>query len=261
MNNKSALKTIEIKDLWNIFRGCALFVIAAAIIVTGITYAYAKLTYVPSYSSTATVYLIDKGENTESGEFDINAFTRDYTIAIKVIPDVVFILRSPKVMSAVSKDLGFSASGGNISIVNPEETRVLQITATASTPQKAKQMVDSVCKIGSAEIEDMLQYNKMYVYQEGTLNTWPSNVVSLLSYVKFGLIAAVLVYAIFLAMFLFDNYIHTEEDIERYLGLTVLGDIPDANAPKKKNKYSRYKEDKWRESKTRYESKTAEKKE
>lgn len=261
MNNKSALKTIEIKDLWNIFRGCVWFVLIAAIVATGIMYAYSKLTYVPSYSSTATVYLIDKSEMSENGEFDINAFARDYTIAIKVIPDVVFILRSPKVMNEVSKDVGFPVSSGNLSIVNPEETRVLQITATASTPEKAKAMVDSVCKVGAAEVEDMIQYNKIYVYQEGSLNTWPSNVVSLFSSIKFGLIAAVLVYAIFLAMFLFDNYIHTEEDIERYLGLTILGDIPDANAPKKKNKYSRYKEDKWRESKNRYESKTAEKKE
>ena len=56
------------------------------------------------------------------------------------------------------------------------------------------------------------------------------------------LIAAALVYFIFLAIFLFDNYIYTEEDIETYLGLSVIGDIPDANeSDKRKKKYSNYK--------------------
>ncbi len=242
MNSKITLKTISLKDLWNVLRGCFWYVLAAAILVTGATYAYAKYTYVESYSSTAIVYLIDKSE--EGGEFNLSDFTRDYTIAMKVIPDVKFILTSAKVMNAVSEDLDYRVYSSSINIENPEETRVLKITATASTPEKAKEIVDSVCTVGSKAIEEMIQYNKMYVYQEGSLNRTPSNSVSLVSYAKFGVIAAAFVFIIFLAMFLFDNYIHTEEDIERYLGLTILGDIPDANAPKKKNKYSRYNEEK-----------------
>lgn len=253
MNSKISLKTISIKDLWNVFRGCCLFVIAAAVLVTGAMYAYAKITYVPNYSSTATVYLIDKSEAKEEdvsdSEFNVNKFAMDYTIALKVIPDVKFILTSPKVIDQVSKDVGFYVNSGNITLVNPDETRVLKITATSSTPEKAKAIVDSVCKVGAKEIEDMIQYNRMYIYEEGTLNSWPSNTVTVMGYAKFGIIAAILVYLVFLAMFLFDNYIHTEEDIERYLGLSVLGDIPDADAPKKKNKYTRYKSYKRRDDK------------
>lgn len=250
MNKKITLKTISIRDLWNVLRGCFLFVVAAFAAVTGIMYAYAKLTYVPSYSSTATVYLIDKNEG--DGEFNLQDFTVDYTIALKVIPDVKFILTSPKVMKAVSEDVGFTVTESNISLSNPENTRVLKITATASSPEKAKQIVDSVCVVGAAAVEDIIQYNRIYIYQEGSVNNWPSNSVSLTSYIKFGVIAAVAVYIVFLAMFLFDNYIHTEEDIERYLGLTILGDIPDADAPKKKNKYSRYKSYKRRDGKKYY---------
>ncbi len=244
MNSKISLKTISIKDLWNVFRGCFWFVLIAAIAVTGVMYAYAKLTWVPNYSSTATVYLIDKNEtdpNESNGEFNITDFTLDYTIALKVIPDVKFILTSPKVIQAVSEDVGFSVNSSNITLENPEDTRVLLITATASTPENAKAIVDSICDVGADAIEDMIQYNRIHIYQEGALNTWPSNAVTLMGYLKFGIIAAILVYVVFLAMFLFDNYIHTEEDIERYLGLSILGDIPDADAPKKKNKYSKYK--------------------
>ncbi len=263
MNEKMALKTISPRDLWNVFRGCMWFVLIAAVVVTGLSYAYAKYTYVPVYSSSATIYLINMNEEVEIDEngqiietsgFDISKYNKDYTIAMRVIPDVMYILKSSKVVNAVSKDLGYGVSSGNISIVNPEETRVLHITTTASSPEKARDIADSVCKIGAQVIKDMIKYDTMYIYQTATYNTYPANAVSLMSSLKFGIIAGALVFLVFLAMFLFDNYIHTEEDIERYLGLTILGDIPDANAPKKKNKYSRYKEDKWRENKKYYKS-------
>ncbi len=269
MNNKLALKTITPRDIWNVFRGCMWYVLIAVVVVTGVSYAYAKYTYVPVYSSSATIYLInmnEKAELDENGEiietsgFDIAKYNKDYTIAMRVIPDVVYILKSSKVVNAVSEDLGYSVSSGNIRIENPEETRVLQITTTASSPEKAKEIADSVCTVGAKVIKDMIEYDTMYIFQKASLNPYPSNSVSLTSSLKFGIVAGALVFLVFLAMFLFDNYIHTEEDIERYLGLTILGDIPDANAPKKKNKYSRYKEDKWRENKkyykSRYESKT-----
>lgn len=254
MDKKISIKTISVKDLWNVFRGCFIYVIVVAILVTAGMYAYAKVNYVPMYSSKATVYLINKtdkkveaemadasGEEGKEG-FDLQEFTIDYTIALKVIDDVNYIIKSPRVMKAVSKDVGVPVSGGSISIVNPENTRVLEITATANSAELAQKIVNSVCTIGADAVEEIIQYNRMYVYEAGTLNTWPSNTVSLFGYAKFGILAALLVYVVFLCMFLFDNYIHTEEDIERYLGLTILGDIPDANAPKKKNKYSRYDE-------------------
>lgn len=244
MNNKITLKTISLRDLWNVMRGCFLFVIAAAILCTVGMYAYAKLNYSPLYSSKGTLYLIDY-RNDDGDDINQNQWTVDYTLANVVISDTMYVLKSRTVLDAVGKDIGiengYGALQGSITIENPEDTRVLEITAVASTPENAKKIVDGLCKYGPEEANNVLQYDRIRVYEEGTYNTWPTNNVSFFGYVKFGIIAGALVYLVFLAMFLFDNYIHTEEDIDRYLGLSVLGDIPDADAPKKKNKYTNYK--------------------
>lgn len=240
--NKITLKTISFKDLWSVFRGCFLFVLAAAVICTAGMYAYAKITYTPIYSSTGTLYLIPEYE--EGEEVDRNDWTYDYTIANVIIADATYVLKSRTVLDAVGEDIGISNGYGalknSITIKNPEDTRVLEITATASSPETAKQIVDSLCKHGPIETNDVLQYDRIQVYEEGTYSNWAINQISLTGYIKFGIVAGAFVYLIFLAMFLFDNYIHTEDDIERYLGLSVLGDIPDADAPKKKSKYARY---------------------
>lgn len=250
--NKITLKTISLKDLWNVFRGCFLFVFAAAIIVTSLMFVYAKMNYSPMYSSSGTLYLINKS----TGEQSKNDWTVDYTLANVVIEDTMYLLKSRTVLNAVGDDVGikngYGALRSSISISNPKDTRVLEITATASSPELAKKIVDSLSAIGPEKVNEELSYNSIRVYEEGTFNNWPINGISFMGYFKFGLIAGVLVYIIFLCMFLFDNYIHTEEDIERYLGLSVIGDIPDADAPKKKSKYARYKSYKKRGNKTYY---------
>lgn len=256
MNDKVTLKTISLKDLWNVFRGCFLFVIAAAVIFTVGMYTYAKMTYSPLYSSRGTLYMIPKYE--EGTEISKNDWTYDYTIANVVISDTIYVLQSRTVLNQVGEDIGIKnghgALSGRISISNPKDTRVLEITATASSPETAKKIVDSLCVRGPEEANRVLQYDRIQVYEEGTYSNWAINQVSLGGYIKFGIIAGALVYIIFLAMFLFDNYIHTEDDIERYLGLSILGDIPDADAPKKKNKYARYRGDKKRGYKQYYSS-------
>lgn len=255
--NKITLKTISLKDLWNVFRGCFLFVFAAAILVTSLMYVRAKMNYSPLYSSTGTLYLISKNEGNEESK---NDWTIDYTLANVVIEDTMYLLKSRTVLNAVGEDVGikngYGALNSAISINNPKDTRVLEITATASSPELAKKIVDSISVIGPEKVNEELSYNNVRVYEEGTYSSWAINQVTVFSYLKFGIIAGVLVYIVFLCMFLFDNYIHTEEDIERYLGLSIIGDIPDADAPKKKNKYARYKNYKKRAGKTYYASHT-----
>lgn len=246
MNNKITLKTISLKDLWNVFRGCYMFVIGAAILFTVVMYGYAKANYSPMYSSNGTLYLVDysRYSGDESDITNNNQWIGEYTLANVIVSDTMYVLQSRTVLNAVGNDIGikngYSALKGAITIENPEDTRVLEITAVADNPEKAKAIVDSLCKHGPAEAKNVLLYDSIRPYEEGTLNTWPINQVTLFGYLKFGIIAGALVYLVFLAMFLFDNYIHTEEDIERYLGVSIIGDIPDADAPKKKSKYSNY---------------------
>lgn len=242
--NKNNAKVITVKDLWNVLRGCLVFVILAAILATGAAYAWGKMHYVPRYSSTATIVLV--GEY-EGDDFDINKFANDYNIAYRIIEECVILLNSRTVLDAVGDEVGmengYANLRGSISTNNPEDTRVIELTVTADTPERAKQIVDSICNQGALAVNDLYGINDLVrVFEEGTIDRSPINVAGIMSCVKYGVVAAALVYIIFFAIFLLDNYIHTEEDIENYLGAKIIGDIPDANAPdKRKKKYTNYK--------------------
>jgi capsular polysaccharide biosynthesis protein len=106
---------------------------------------------------------------------------------------------------------------------------VLEVTVKAKTPQETKDVVDSLCVIGAEKIAEAMGYDQVNVYEKGTLAKRPSNPVSLLLYLILGLAAAAVVYVCFVLAFLIDDRIRTEEDIQRYLGLSILGDIVNVN--------------------------------
>ena len=59
--------------------------------------------------------------------------------------------------------------------------------------------------------------------------TKPSNEIQFLQVLLIGLAAAVAIYVISLIRFVLNDRLSTPEDVEHYLGLHVLGMVPDKN--------------------------------
>ena len=119
--------------------------------------------------------------------------------------------------------------------------RTLLLTVTSIDENKsadiANTMATQVCHYLNEEVygERMFQ-----VIDTAKVPTQESNSISMLKVGLVALVCAVLVYAIFFVKFLLDDKINTGEDVERYLGVSVLGIIPnkyDVRRRKSKNGY------------------------
>lgn len=229
-------KTITIRDLWSIFvkRAWIIFLVAALSAV--IAFGFVKLTVTPQYSSTATLYILRQEDEVASSS--------DFSLALNVVNDCDYLLKSNSVLDEVIRELKldtpYEVLYNNISTSNPEDTRILEVTAVADSPELAKKIVDKLCQIGSEKITEAMGFQQVNLYEYGILNNKVSNGFGLSGYVLVAMIAAVLTYTVFLFIFLLDDRIQSPEDIERHLGLSILGEIPDANAPKKGGYYHYY---------------------
>ena len=226
MNQNSNDRIVTLRDLWTILRQRLIVLAAVAVLVATGGYLLAQLTYDPVYSSTATLYILRDMDHSSSSVGEANT---EYTLALKVVNDCTYLLKSRSVVQQVIDELDLNCSyeklASSISTNNPTSTRVLEVTVQAETPKEAKAVVDRLCAIGEERIAQAMGYDQVNVYEQGTLPKRPSNPVSLLLYVILGLAAAAVVYVCFVLAFLIDDRIRTEEDIHRYLGLSVLGDI------------------------------------
>ncbi len=244
MENKSSfIREITFSDLWRIFLQRLWIMVLAMVIVMGAYITYDRLTYVPEYSSTATLYILKQSSETNQNQYYSQDY-EDFTLALKVVNDCNQLLKSHSVLDTVIEDLGLEMSyntlRNSISTSNPEETRILTVTVRAATPELAKRIVDCVCDVGVAKITEAMGFRQVNLYEYGILSTSPSNTTSPMSYIILGVAAMAAVYVIFFLTYLFDDRLKTDEEIERALELTVIGDIPNADEHKN-HKYGYYK--------------------
>ena len=233
MENSSSARVVTLKELWELFVHRWWVVLLAAVICSGSFYAAVQLTFVPQYKSTATLYILNQNETQTSNVSD------DFSLALKVVNDCDYLLKSHSVLDQVIEQLNLDISyedlSKTVSTSNPEDTRILEVSVEAASPEEAKRIVDTVCEVGTESITQAMGFQQVNLYEHGTIDTKPSNQTRKLTYALVGAVAAVLTYTLFLILFLADDTIKTDEDIAQYLGLTILGDIPNANNANKKH--------------------------
>lgn len=234
MNETNSVRVITLADLWDLFVQRIIVIVLAAVIAAAGFFAVDMAMYDPQYSSTATLYILRQNgsEYTSSGEA-----ANELALALRLVYDCNYFLKSRTVLNTVIEDLGLDMSYGQlysrISTANPTNTRVLEITVRGDTPEQAKAIVDRICDIGPGKIEEAMGFSQVNLYEYGTLSAAPTNAPNIMKYGIVGVAAAVIVYAVFLLMFILDDRLRTDEDVERILGLSILADIPNIGSSQK----------------------------
>lgn len=232
MDKNVNMRSVTLKELWALFIKKLPVILLAAALVGGGLFAFRWVTYTPEYASTATLYILRQNEDTASGDASEN-----FSLALKVVNDCTYLLRSHAVLDDViaelDLDMSYEALYRRVSTKNPENTRVLEVTVYGDSPAQAKQLVDTLCAIGKEKIDAAMGYEQVNLFEYGTMNQKPSNGRGIVDCVLAAVIAAVLLYSVYLIIFLVDDRIHQEDDLEKMLGLSILGDIPNADAPRK----------------------------
>lgn len=251
MEKKTTTRVVTIRELWDIFLHKLWIIALSAAIAVSAMFAFITLTYTPRYSSTATMYILRQANNTESS----NDISSDFSLALKVVNDCDFLLKSETVINAVKADLNlgedYSELKESITTKNPTDTRILQITVEADSPEMAKKIVDSLCEIGAESINKAMGFDQVNLFEHGHVEPDPCNKTSVLNYLFAGAAVAALVYILFVVMYIMDDTLKSEEDCQSYLGISIIGEIPDADDTHK-SKYGYYKRYGYGKYKSRY---------
>ncbi len=235
MEHETNSRVVTLRDLWDIFLQRIVAMVLAAAICAGGLWLVSAVTYEPRYESTATLYILrqsgEEGTGTDS----------DFSLALKVVNDCTYLLKSHAVVDDVIETMGLDMSYDRlydcISTHNPDNTRILEVTVEAESPEQAKAIVDNLCRIGQERIEGAMGFQQVNFYEEGTQEQDPSNRRGLTTFALAGVAAAMVTYAVFLVMFLLDDTLRTDEDIQKALGLSILGEIPNADSAAHKKFY------------------------
>lgn len=213
---------IDLKDLLLELLAFWKLIAVATILAGVIGFVVSEFVLVPKYQSTSSLYVLSKS----------NSFTSltDLQTGASLTNDYLVVVKGRPVLEQVITNLGlhedYRSLKGRVSLNNPSNSRILEITVTDENPIAAKTIADEIAQVSSMFIAEKMEQNPPQILQYGYADGEPVSP----NIVKNTLIGAffggVFACAIIVLSYLFNDTIMTPEDVEKKLGLNVLGTLP-----------------------------------
>lgn len=176
----------------------------------------------PQYRSTSKLYIVGQSSSITSLT-DLQTgtqLTQDYMVLVQSRPVL------EKVIDNLGLDMKYESLRGMVSLNNPQDTRILEVTVTTGDPYMAKEIVDEVSGVSVSRIAAIMNVDEPTIAEYGHLENSPSS-PSLRKNILIGGMLGVLGSAlVVVVLYLLNDTIRTEEDVEKYLGLNTLALIP-----------------------------------
>ena len=204
-----------------------IWIIGASIAVCAILgFVVSQFFIPPRYTASTRMYVLSRTNDT-SIEYT------DFQVSSQVLNDYKVLITgrnvTEEVIQHLSLDMVPEELTKKIKVTAPSDTRVLQVDVTDTDPQRAADIANCVRKISSEQITSIMDADSVKLIYEANIPDQPSSphvpLWTLLA-AAFGLILCLGVYIV---IFIIDDTIRTEEDIEHYLRLSMLGAIPESS--------------------------------
>lgn len=213
---------IDLKELFFELLNHWGMIVLSGILVAAIMFSISAFILVPQYESTSELYVLSKSTSITS--------LADIQMGTNLTNDYIVVVKGRPVLEQVIANLGleetYASLSEKVSISNPSNSRILQITVTDELPQRAKSIADEIANVGSAFIAEKMQHDAPTILQYGYADGEPVSPNKTMNTLLGGVIGIVLAVAVVVITYLMNDTVMSTDDIERKLGLNVLGTLP-----------------------------------
>lgn len=235
---------IDLRQIFIVIMSKIVIILLVGVVFGLAAFIGSKLFLKPVYESQTSLYVLNKqsqGTTTLS----------DLQLSTQLTQDYMILVKSRTVTEKVISDLGLDATNEElaekISVSTPSDSRVLEIKVSDNDQYEAKRIADKVAEISADSICDIMQIEKVNVFEEANIPEEPSSPNCLKNALIACIVGIVLAVAVVVIRFVMNDTINTSEDIEKYLGISTLALIPlsedlddsaEAAVKRKKRKHS-----------------------
>lgn len=221
---------IDLREILFLFRQNILRIIIVAIIGGLLAWSISRFFIDPTYKASAKIYVV-------SASSDSVVNLSDLQIGSKLALDYEELLLTRPVMESTIKNLDLKdetvkSLRNKIDIDNPAETRILSITVTSKDPQYSADIANEMAKLAITWLPSVMESNAPNLAESAVPPVGQAGPHCIRNGVIAAIVAAILVCGYYVVLFLLDDTIRTDEDMERYFGMTPMADIPLENAEK-----------------------------
>ena len=226
ISERSAPEAIDLSKLFSrilkSIRRTWLLGMALLITLGLLGYIYAARNYSPRYTASASfVVSSNSGASLSASSYYDQASTMQLTATFP------YILSSSALQAVVAEDLGLSYIPGVITPSMEGNTNLFQLSVTASDPQMAYDILQSVVKNYPVVARHVIGNTTLKLLDESGVPTAPSNPYAPLRTVLQGAILGLILYLLLVTIIAVNQRtVMNKEDLEKYLSVKHLSTIP-----------------------------------
>lgn len=223
MNNQNEME-INLVDLFFYLKKKILLIVVVFVVCAALGFLGTKLLLKEEYIASTRVYVLNRSSET-------TVVYTDYQISSKMLSDYKVLITGRNVTEEVISQLGLDCDDEDlakkITVTSPEGTQFVQINVTDTDPRRAADIANAVREVASVQIKELMDIEAVNLVYEAKVPEDPSGPNTMRNTVLAAGIGLILTMAVLVLMFVLDDTIRSEEDVEHYLGLSVMGVIPD----------------------------------
>jgi len=222
--NNEENEVIDLVEILYAIRQHLLKVILATVVAAIIGFAASKFLMTPKYDSSALMIV-----NTRQ-DVNANVTSDQINSATKLVSTYSIIIKSDTVLQQVIDNLGLNLTyaklNKRVTVAAVDDTQVMKITVQSDSPEWARQVCEQIITVAPDVIKEAVEAGSVKVISNASLATEPVSPNIKKNTMLAAAVGFVLVIGIIVLQVLLDNKINTEEDVTKYLDMTVLGVIP-----------------------------------
>lgn len=194
----------------------------------------------PKYESTTKIMVLNKQDN--------NTLTSaDMQISTQLTKDYAELIQSRTVLEGViaqlNLDMTYKEMLNKVSVETSSDSRIVSISVTDEDPYTASEIANAVRDMAAEHIQSVMDIEAVNVVDTANIPNEKASPSLAKNGVIGGLLGVIIAMAAVIIIYLTNDTIKVEEDVERYLGLSVLGSIPfsekESRSKKKKSRKRR----------------------
>lgn len=240
MGKRDDIIEINLGELFGVLLSRAFLIISAGIFFALAGLFLSKFVLHPVYDSTTKIYILNKEENQTVTYSDVQIstqLTQDYAELIKSRYVIEEVIQRLNLIDMTYEDLQ-----SVLKVDTPSDTRIVSITARDEDPLMAMKIANCIREVASEHIANVMDIDAINVAESANVPTRKSGPSVARWTVIAGFLGAIIIAFFVILEYLLDDTIKSNDDVERYLGLSTLALVPltteesDKKKSKKQNK-------------------------
>ena len=216
---------IDIKRIIEIIFSKKLIITLIILLNVTLGYVYSYYYKKPEYKSSVTILLVADENKTDKSltQTDVN-LNNGLISTYSSIAKSSSILQ--KTIQNLNLDIPVSKLEQNVEAKQIDNTQFLEISVKNESPERAKNIANELAEVFTEQIKEIYNLQNISIVDKAETEENPCNINHMKDMIIFGFAGIVLSIIIVMIIYMFDDTVKDQKDIEKNIKLRTIGTLP-----------------------------------